>query len=152
MSRNPESTEREIVRRIVEASQPDKAILFGSRARGDARRDSDYDILVIKDSEEPRYRRSVPLYVALTDLLANMDLLVYTPAEVEDWETVPQAFITTAMREVRWCMKDVAELARGWLRKASSDIVSVDATIQAGALDSACFHAQQACASISRRF
>jgi HEPN domain-containing protein len=41
-------------------------------------------------------------------------------------------------------MKDVAELARGWLRKAASDMVSVDATIQAGALDSACFHAQQA--------
>jgi len=41
-------------------------------------------------------------------------------------------------------MKDVAELARGWLRKATSDMLSVDATIQAGALDSACFHAQQA--------
>jgi uncharacterized protein len=101
MNQEAESTEREIVRRIVKTSQPDKVILFGSRARGGARAESDYDILVIKDSQEPRYRRSVPLYVALTGLLANVDVMVYTPAEVEEWKTVPQAFITTAMREGR---------------------------------------------------
>jgi len=57
----------EIVDRIVERAQPDKVILFGSRARGDARPNSDFDVLVIKESTEPRYRRSVPLYVALAN-------------------------------------------------------------------------------------
>jgi len=99
MNRNAKGMEQEIVRRIVEASQPDKVVLFGSRARGDARPDSDYDVLVIKDSAEPRYRRSVPLYRAPTGLFANVDLLVYTPTEVKEWEAVLQAFITTAMRE-----------------------------------------------------
>ena len=28
-----------------------------------------------------------------------MDILVYTPEEVEDWSAVPQAFVTTAVRE-----------------------------------------------------
>ena len=101
MSHNAENVEQEIVRRIVATSQPDKVVVFGSRARGDARPDSDYDILVIKESEEPRYRRSVPLYVALAGLLANVDLMVYTPAEVEEWKMVSQAFITTAMRDGR---------------------------------------------------
>lgn len=89
----------EIVDRIVKTAQPDKVILFGSRARGDARPDSDFDVLVIKESSEPRYRRSVPLYVALADVPAEVEVLVYTPSEVEEWSHVPQAFVTTALRE-----------------------------------------------------
>jgi predicted nucleotidyltransferase len=88
-----------IVRRIVEAVQPDKIILFGSRARGDARPDSDYDILVIKESNEPPPRRDVPLYIALAGLPAEVEVMVYTPEEVEEWQAVPLAFVTTAVRE-----------------------------------------------------
>jgi len=90
---------RDVVRRIVEAAQPDKIILFGSRARGDARPDSDIDILVIQDSTEPGYRRDAALYLALAGLNAPVDVITYTPEEVRDWSAVPQAFITTAVRE-----------------------------------------------------
>jgi predicted nucleotidyltransferase len=38
-----------IIGAIVEAVLPKKIILFGSRARGDARADSDYDFLIVKD-------------------------------------------------------------------------------------------------------
>ena len=91
----------EIVRRIVALADPDKIIVFGSRARGDHRADSDIDILVIKESSEPRYRRSGPLYGALANLprAVDVDISVYTPAEVNDWREVRQAFVTTAVRE-----------------------------------------------------
>ena len=89
----------EIVRRIVQTVQPEKIIVFGSQARGDARPDSDLDMLVIQDSNEPRYRRSVPLYVALAEVPAEVEVMVYTPEEVEEWSQVPQAFVTTALRE-----------------------------------------------------
>jgi len=92
---------QDIVRRIVATAQPEKVILFGSRARGEARPDSDFDVLVIKESAEPRYRRSVPLYVALADVPAEVEVLVYTPEEVQEWSQVPQAFVTTAVREGR---------------------------------------------------
>ena len=90
---------RDIVRRIVQTVQPEKVILFGSRGRGDAKPDSDFDLLVIKESDEPRFRRSVPLYVALADLPVEVEVMVYTPQEVEEWSQVPQAFVTTAVRE-----------------------------------------------------
>jgi predicted nucleotidyltransferase len=90
---------RDVVRRIVQAAQPDKIILFGSRARGDARPDSDIDILVIQDSTEPGYRRDAALYLALAGLNAPVDLITYTPEEVSNWSAVPQAFLTTAVRE-----------------------------------------------------
>ena len=99
MSSLNEALIRDIVRRIVDTAQPEKVILVGSRARGDARWNSDFDVLVIKQSDEPRYRRSVPLYAALADLPVEVEVMVYTPEEVEEWSQVPQAFITTAVRE-----------------------------------------------------
>jgi predicted nucleotidyltransferase len=89
----------DIVRRIVETAQPDKIILFGSRARGDARPDSDIDLLVIQESTEPGYRRDAALYLALAGLNAPVDVMTYTPEEIRDWSEVPLAFITTAVRE-----------------------------------------------------
>jgi uncharacterized protein len=88
-----------IVRRIVEASHPDKVVLFGSRARGDSSGRSDYDLLVIMESTEPGFRRDAPIYLALRGVSAPVDVLVHTPQEISDWSAVPQAFVTMAMRE-----------------------------------------------------
>ena len=99
MTSSNDSVVRDIVRRIVDTAQPERVILFGSRARGDARPNSDYDVLVIKHSDEPRYRRSAPLYVALADLPVEVEVMVYTPEEVDDWSQVSQAIVTTAVRE-----------------------------------------------------
>jgi predicted nucleotidyltransferase len=100
----PEITEdllQEMVQRIVQVVAPEKIVLFGSRARGDACSHSDLDILVIMDSTEPRHRRSIPLYGALSDVMIPMDILVYTPEEVSEWSNVRQAFPTTAIRQGR---------------------------------------------------
>ncbi len=88
-----------IVSRIVSVAQPEKIILFGSRARGTAQPDSDIDLLVIARSDQPRYRRAAPIYGVLSDILTPMDILVYSPQEVEEWSGVAQAFVTTAVRQ-----------------------------------------------------
>ena len=49
----------EIVQRLVRAVDPDRIILFGSRARGDHRPDSDLDLLLIKPSAAPPHRRVI---------------------------------------------------------------------------------------------
>ncbi len=93
----------EIVRRIRAVANPQKIVLFGSRARGEDRPQSDIDLLVIEDSLLPRHRRPIPLYAALADLPVevDMDVVVYTPAEVEEWHGASAAFVTTALREGR---------------------------------------------------
>jgi predicted nucleotidyltransferase len=90
----------------VKAIHPQKIVLFGSRARGQARPDSDIDILVVAESAEPRHRRSAPLYGVLSDIQTPMDIVVYTPDEITEWSQVRQAFITTAMREGRVLYED----------------------------------------------
>ncbi len=91
----------EIVRRIVKLANPSKIVLFGSRARGDAGPQSDFDLLVVRPSSEPRYRRSAPIFTALADLPVEVEVVVYTPDEIQQWAAVPEAFITTAIREGR---------------------------------------------------
>jgi predicted nucleotidyltransferase len=88
-----------IVQRLLAAGQPQKIILFGSQARGKVGRDSDYDLLVIENSSQPRYRRAVPYRCALKDLGTSKDIVVWTPGEVAEWQNVSNAFITTALRE-----------------------------------------------------
>ena len=47
-----ESTLNEITKRIVKEADPDKIILFGSRAKGEEKKESDYDICVLKKGVE----------------------------------------------------------------------------------------------------
>jgi predicted nucleotidyltransferase len=88
-----------IVQRLLAAGQPQKIILFGSQARGRAGLDSDYDLLVIENSSQPRYRRAVSYRRALKDLGTSKDIVVWTPREIAEWQNVSNAFITTALRE-----------------------------------------------------
>lgn len=89
----------EAVRRILSVGSPLKILLFGSRARGDARPDSDLDLLIIEDSDLPRYRRSARYRRALCGVFPAKDIVVWTPQEVEDWKAVPNAFISSVLRE-----------------------------------------------------
>jgi len=90
-----------IVTRILAIGAPQRIVLFGSRARGDARPDSDLDLLIVEESHLPRYRRAPRYLRALVGLFPAKDVVVWTPAEVDAWRNVPHAFITTALREGR---------------------------------------------------
>jgi predicted nucleotidyltransferase len=74
----------EIVRRIASGYNPDKIILFGSYATGNPSEDSDLDLLVIKDSELPRPLRMVLVRKMLYGTMIPIDLIVYTPQEIEE--------------------------------------------------------------------
>jgi predicted nucleotidyltransferase len=74
----------EIVRRLVEAYQPEYIYLFGSVARGDAGPDSDYDIMVVVPDEAPPEMQDCDLaYRALRGLGIAKDILVWTRSEFE---------------------------------------------------------------------
>src|SRR5207253_10443357 len=78
---------------------PEKIVLFGSHARGNARPDSDLDLLIIEESDLPRHRRGARYRMALLGLYPAKDIVVWTPAEVEQWRGVSNAFISTILAE-----------------------------------------------------
>jgi len=62
----------EIVQKVVEAAVPDKIILFGSRAKGEHARDSDYDIFVLKSDVVHKRKLAQRIYLMV-------DVIVETP-------------------------------------------------------------------------
>src|SRR5438876_817539 len=94
-----QTTLRAIVRRLVEAVDPDRIVPFGSRARDDARPDSDLDLLIVKDSDELRHRRAIPAYGALAGLGIPTDIIWRTSAEIAEWSQVPNHVTKRAIRE-----------------------------------------------------
>jgi predicted nucleotidyltransferase len=83
----------EIVNKIASGYHPEKIILFGSYANGNASDDSDIDIFVIKDSELPRPERTIQLRKMLFGSQVPMDLIVYTPSEVEKEKDEKYSFV-----------------------------------------------------------
>ena len=83
----------EIVLRIVNNYNPEKLILFGSYASGDETEDSDLDLLIIKKNNLPRYKRSQEVRPFLRGIIFPMDILVYTPNEINKWKDVKNSFI-----------------------------------------------------------
>jgi predicted nucleotidyltransferase len=87
----------EIVSRLVAAVDPDRIILFGSRARGGANTSSDF--LIVKSSSETRYSCLRLARASLFGVGAPVDLLWYTPEELEDWAGVRGHVAAEALRE-----------------------------------------------------
>jgi predicted nucleotidyltransferase len=91
----------EVVRRIRLVGAPRAIVLFGSRARGDARPDSDLDVLIVEESDLPRFKRSGRYRRALRGVFPAKDIVVWTPEEIAEWRAVPNAFITSVLAEGR---------------------------------------------------
>ena len=69
-----------MVKRIVKKFRPERVILFGSQARGDAGPDSDVDLLVVLDFEGSAFEKAVEIREALHHILFPKDIIVTTPA------------------------------------------------------------------------
>jgi predicted nucleotidyltransferase len=90
----------EMVRRLVAAFHPDHIYLYGSRARGEAGPDSDYDLLlVVPASQVPRYRRDQQAFRALCGLGVSKEVIVLTRAEFEAGRKVVCSLPATVLRE-----------------------------------------------------
>ncbi len=78
----------EIAELIVKNFDPKRIILFGSHARGDQREDSDVDLFVEMESERRPPERAIEVSAIFGLRKWPLDVVVYTPGEVERLRTV----------------------------------------------------------------
>ncbi|MBI2297518.1 MAG: nucleotidyltransferase domain-containing protein [Armatimonadetes bacterium] len=71
----------EMVRRLVEQFHPERIILFGSHARGDAGPDSDVDLMVVMPFEGSRRDKEIEVALSLHDFEVAKDVVVVPPAD-----------------------------------------------------------------------
>src|ERR1700722_4862377 len=88
----------DIVKRVVEAADPEKIVLFGSAARGTMGPDSDLDLLVIKGGKFNRHRITTAIYRNLSGAI-GVDAVVVTPEEVERYREPHCLVICPALKE-----------------------------------------------------
>jgi predicted nucleotidyltransferase len=97
---NYEKDLREIIS-IIKKTNPEKIILFGSRASGASNEQSDIDLIIVAPSKERPLERRMELRRMLVeyDRRIGLDLLVYTPDEFNMLAKEPSSFISSAVKQ-----------------------------------------------------
>lgn len=97
---------REMTAVVAREVDPEAIILFGSHATGNARPDSDVDLLVVESAPfgpgKDRRREMTRLWQALAGFAVPKDILVYSREEVERWRDARNHIIARALREGRF--------------------------------------------------
>lgn len=94
-------TLNEVIRRIVAVAEPERIILFGSAARGDMRRDSDFDLLVVKGGAYDYGRLLGAIYRSLIGIDYGVDVVLVTPDDAERYRDSPALIIASALHDGR---------------------------------------------------
>ena len=88
-----------MVSRLTDRFKPERILLFGSRARGDATESSDVDLLVVMPDGTDRRQAAIEMHVLLGDLPAAKDIVVTTPAHIAERGHVIGTVLRPALRE-----------------------------------------------------
>jgi predicted nucleotidyltransferase len=85
--------------RIVSGFQPERIIVFGSYARGEARADSDIDLLVVMPDGTDRRQTAIAIMEALHDVHFPKDVVVTTPDRITRYGHLVGTILRPALRE-----------------------------------------------------
>ena len=88
-----------MVKRIVARFRPLRIVLFGSRARGEAGKWSDVDLLVVLPEVADKRKATVEILRALGDLPVSKDVIVTTPDEIARRGHIIGSVLRAALKE-----------------------------------------------------
>jgi HEPN domain-containing protein/predicted nucleotidyltransferase len=136
------STLQEMTEQLIAGYDPERIILFGSRARGTHRPDSDFDLLVLKETEAPPAERRMQVERLLADRAVAIDIDVLTPEEMLRLYRAGAPLIDDIVHSGKVLyMRDVTS---GWIEDAVQELETAQVLLAARKYKGCCFHAQQA--------
>ena len=87
------------VDRILAVAKPNKVIMFGSYARGNANEDSDLDLMVVEPEVSNKSDEMIRLRSAIGSIGVGVDILVCSETEAKRRGQVPGTVIYWALKE-----------------------------------------------------
>ena len=90
----------ELINTILSIHNPKMIVIFGSVAKGTAKKGSDIDVMVVMETKERPIRRGMDILDAL-EIPTDVDLIVLTPKEYKEYSTDPYSFTSEIMRTGR---------------------------------------------------
>jgi len=132
----------DISRRLIEEYDPEKIILFGSRAEGKDSEGSDIDLVIVKETDKRPLDRRIEVETLLADRAVPMDLIVYTPDEITRLYSIGSPFVEELVEKGRLLYMRKATSA--WIREAEEELESASVLYEHERYKSACYHSQQA--------
>jgi predicted nucleotidyltransferase len=98
--RIPQEAIDQVVEQIVEKFKPQKIILFGSYARGNARPESDVDMLVVMDTSLKEVQQAIQICQKI-EYRFGLDLIVHTPKHLAERVKMGDWFLRDVLKEGR---------------------------------------------------
>ncbi len=132
---------KDISRRLIKEYDPDKIILYGSRAEGKDNESSDIDLVIVKETEKRPLDRRIEVEALLADRAVPIDILVYTPEEMRTLYSMGSPFIEEIVEKGRLLYMRRATAA--WIKDAEEELESAKVLYEHGRYKSACYHSQQ---------
>jgi len=93
---------KKITKQIVKSLKPyrpEKIFLFGSSASGKSKKDSDIDLLIIKKTTKPHFKRIPEARLRLWEINKAFDILVMTPEDIKKRLNLGDFFIEEILRK-----------------------------------------------------
>lgn len=131
----------QIVERLVSGYDPDSIVLFGSRATQSDTAESDFDLLIVKDTPERPIERRMVVEALLADRAVSIDTLVYTPRELWELYSAGTPLVETVVESGRVLYMRRATAA--WVAEARDELESAQVLLDHQKHRAAGFHSQQ---------
>lgn len=87
------------IKKNIKSYKPKKVILFGSYAWGKPTKNSDIDLLIIKNTKQNQFKRIPEARSYLYDVDSAFDILVMTPTEIKKRLTLGDFFIKNILNK-----------------------------------------------------
>ncbi|MFH1416053.1 MAG: nucleotidyltransferase domain-containing protein [Elusimicrobiota bacterium] len=84
---------------VVEKINPERIILFGSGAKGEMGKDSDIDLLIVRETDLKPNKRAAGIRSLIRPYSYPLDIIVYTPSEFDKYKDVPGSFLNDTLEE-----------------------------------------------------
>jgi len=158
-----------MTRAIVQQIDPVRIVLFGSRARGDERPDSDYDLMVELATGDQYHEAVGKVQAAIrpaTPRGVEVDVVVRAPGELAerrddpgwmDWDIAREGVVlyppngvlfteTWQPKRVRESVDEPPRSVKEWLGRAAEDLLNIENNVESKRIpwSTVGFHAQQA--------